>query len=333
MNTAANDDMILELALEYVEQGHPVALATVVETWGSSPRPVGAQLAIRGDGVFMGSVSGGCVEGAVVGEAQEALQDGKCRLLEYGVSDEEVFAVGLACGGNIRVLVEPIGIGLGPSVAVLQYLAGLRAARKPVAYCVDLESWDRAFVQPDDPEHDLTDRFAKDRSGVEGSVFCQIYNPPLRLALVGAVHIAQTLVPLARMAGYEVTLIDPRESFASKARFPDQPVVSEWPDEALRALKPDARTAVVTLSHDPKIDTPALEVALRSEAFYIGALGSRRTHGKRVSALTDLGFEAAQIDRIHGPVGLNIGAATPAEIAPSIMAEITETLRQPKPRP
>jgi len=321
-------DMIPEIALQYISEGHKVALATVIETWGSSPRPIGAQLAIREDGSFMGSVSGGCVEGAVVAEAQDALQSGTCRVLEYGVSDEEVFAVGLACGGNIRVLVEPIGVGQGPSVQVLEYLVAKRAERRAIGYKVNLENWERAFVEP----QDVPDRFAKDRSGIEGAEFTLIYNPPLRMVIIGAVHIAQSLVQLARIAGYSVSLLDPRESFASATRFPDVTVISDWPDEAMRGISPDARTAIVTLSHDPKIDTPALEIALNSDAFYIGSLGSKRTHGKRIAALKAAGFTAAQIARIHGPVGADIGAATPAEIALSIMAEITERLRKPETR-
>ncbi len=328
MSDRMNVDRIPEIALEYIADGHQVALATVIETWGSSPRPVGAQLAIRADGVFMGSVSGGCVEGAVVAEAQDALKTGTCRILEYGVSDEEVFAVGLACGGNIRVLVEPIGVGQGPSVAVLEYLVAKRADRRAIGISVNLENWERGFVEP----RDLPERFNRDKSGVDGEVFSLIYNPPLRMVIVGAVHIAQSLVQLARIAGYGVTLVDPRESFASAARFPGEDIVTEWPDDALQALDLDARTAVITLSHDPKIDTPALQTALNSTAFYIGSLGSKRTHGKRVSALTELGFNPKQIARIHGPVGADIGAATPAEIALSIMAEVTERLRRPDSR-
>lgn len=157
--------------------------------------------------------------------------------------------------------------------------------------------------------------------------FIQQFNPPLRMIIVGAVHIAQALVPMAVIAGYGVTVVDPRRAFASDTRFPDVAVSTQWPDEAMRSLSPDGRTAVVTLTHDPKLDDPALEVALKSDAFYIGCLGSRRTHGARLERLTEVGLGEAGEQRIHGPVGLNIGASSPAEIAVSIMAEVTATLR------
>ena len=162
----------------------------------------------------------------------------------------------------------------------------------------------------------------------DGTWFVQPFNPPLRLIVVGAVHIAQALVPMARVAGYDVTVVDPRRAFASDARFPDVGLRHDWPDEAMRALAPDRRTAVVTLTHDPKIDDPALEGALASNAFYVAALGSRRTHAARVERLQEHGFTAAQIERIHGPAGLALGALSPAEIAISIMAEMTQVLRR-----
>jgi xanthine dehydrogenase accessory factor len=161
-----------------------------------------------------------------------------------------------------------------------------------------------------------------------GPLFIQVFNPPLRLLVVGAVHIAQTLVPMASLAGYDVTVVDPRRAFASDARFPGVDVRQDWPDEALEALKPDARSAVVTLSHDPKLDDPALDVALRSDAFYIGALGSKRTHAARRERLAELGHNPVTIDRIYGPAGLSIGAVSPAEIALAVMAEMTRVLRQ-----
>src|SRR3569833_1130007 len=173
---------------------------------------------------------------------------------------------------------------------------------------------------------------ADDHSGTletsTGPLFVEVWNPQPRLLIIGAVHTAQALVPLARLAGYEVTIVDPRTAFGSSARFPDVTVTNEWPDEALPRLAPDRRTAILTLTHDPKIDDPALVLALRSDAFYIGALGSRRTHAKRIERLREAGFDEAAMSRIRGPVGLAIGARTPAEIAISIMAEITAVLRR-----
>ena len=167
----------------------------------------------------------------------------------------------------------------------------------------------------------------------QGPLFIEVWSPPLRLIVVGAVHIAQTLARMAVISGYDVTIIDPRSAFASEERFPGVTLATDWPDEVLPALKPDKRTAIVTLTHDPKIDDPALQAALRSDAFYIGALGSRRTHAKRGQRLESAGFDAAAFARIHGPVGLDIGALTPGEIAVSILAEITAILRRDRIKP
>lgn len=167
----------------------------------------------------------------------------------------------------------------------------------------------------------------------QGTLFIEVWSPPLRLIVVGAVHIAQTLARMAAETGYDVTIIDPRSAFASEARFPGVTLATDWPDEVLPALRPDKRTAIVTLTHDPKIDDPALQAALRSDAFYIGALGSRRTHAKRGERLASAGFSAAAFARIHGPVGLDIGALTPGEIAVSILAQITAILRRDRIKP
>ena len=318
-------DRAPELALEWHNAGRRAALATVIETWGSAPRRAGAQLVIAGDGEMQGSVSGGCVEGAVVVEALEALDQGQARVLEYGVSDDDAFAVGLACGGTIRVLVEPVGATL--SEDMLNTIVATRATREQLAYVADLNSQDRTLVTDGYPA-----RFAQDKSGVEedGQTFVGIHNPPLRLAIVGGVHIAQALVPMARIAGYDPVIIDPREAFGAQVRFPDTKVINDWPDDALAEMGLDARTALVLLTHDPKIDDPALHLALKSKVFYIGALGSTRTHAKRVARLVDAGFSADEIARIHGPIGLNIGSVNPQEIAISIIAQMTQTVRQPK---
>ncbi|MEM7632836.1 MAG: XdhC family protein [Pseudomonadota bacterium] len=328
-----SQDSIPETALAWIEAGRSVSLATVVTTWGSAPRPVGSQLVIDGDMAFEGSVSGGCVEGAVIMEAVEAMADGTCRILSFGVSDDTAFEVGLACGGQIEVLVEPVDLGQGPSVEDLRALVEARAARRPVIWEVDMAAWTRRLIARDTNDATVEDLFRTDKSAREGDVFRGVHNPPLRLAIIGAVHIAQPLVQMARLAGYDIVLSDPRDSFASAARFPDETFLEGWPDEALSAYGLDLRTAVVTLSHDPKIDTPALQTALDSEAFYVGALGSKRTHGKRVVALQEAGLSDSKIARIDGPVGLDIGAASPAEIAVSIMGEMTERLRRPETRP
>ncbi|MCB1333153.1 MAG: XdhC family protein, partial [Roseivivax sp.] len=264
----------------------------------------------------------GCVEGAVVVEALDALDDGQPRELEFGVSDQDAFAVGLACGGTIRVLVEPVGTVLPEDM--LADLVAARAARKPVAYVADLEAKTRRL---DTTGHET--RFRMDRSGFEedSRTFVTIHNPPLRLIVVGAVHIAQALVPMARIAGYDPVIVDPREAFASEARFPGETLLHDWPDDAVASLGLDGRTALCLLTHDPKLDDPALEKALGAGVFYIGALGSTRTHAKRVARLVEKGFTEAQIARIHGPIGLDIGAASPAEIAVSILAEMTRVLR------
>lgn len=315
-------DDIPEQALAWVNAGVSVALATVVQTWGSAPRPVGAMLAITADGYMVGSVSGGCVEGSVVEAAVDALQDGQCQILEYGVSDEDTFAVGLACGGTIRILLEPVGMGNGPSVDLLKELVAARAARQTVAYRVNTSTWDRS----------LTVEQAEVDTGFDGDWFVNIHNPPLRLIVVGAVHIAQPLLQIAKLAGYDTTLVDPRTAFASSKRFPVENLVHDWPDIALENADIDGRTAIVTLAHDPKIDDPAITAALKSQAFYVGSLGSKRTHAKRVSRLIAAGLDETDVARIHAPVGADIGAKTPSEIAISIMAEITERLRRPKTR-
>lgn len=221
---------------------------------------------------------------------------------------------------------------------IFSHLQTARRSKTPVALVDGLDGSTQALVFADRVEGDLPDpviaeartRLRDNRSGVaeiaDGKWFVDCHNPPLRLIIVGAVHISQTLVPMAAIAGYEVIVIDPRASFATADRFPNVRLIDDWPDEAMEALAPDNRTAVVTLTHDPKLDDPALEIVLRSDAFYVTCLGSRRTHAKRVERLKAMGFDDAAIGRIHAPAGLDIGAVSPAEIAVSILAELTAVL-------
>jgi xanthine dehydrogenase accessory factor len=323
---------VLRFALDWYSSGRGVVVATVVETWGSAPRPVGSQLVVRDDGHMEGSVSGGCVEGAVIVEALDALKGGidekHARLMEFGVTDDEAFAVGLACGGRIKVLVEPVGEKTGDAMPldVLAQLVAKRESLLPIAYVADLNSAERWL----DDTQAFPDRFRLDRSGLEddGQTFVAVHNPPLRMFVVGGVHIAQFLVPIAQACGYDVALVDPRPAFATPARFPDLKILDDWPDVVLEAAGLDARCAVVTLTHDPKLDDPAILAALRSDVFYLGCLGSKRTHAKRVQRLRNAGFDANDIERINAPVGLDIGGRSPAEIAVSVMAQVTQILRQ-----
>ncbi len=227
-------------------------------------------------------------------------------------------------------------------ITVLEHLFDARREGKPACLVRFLRDGGEALVVagetvigPDLPDAILEaierahrlDRSTTVETAV-GPVFLQVFNPPLRLIVVGAVHIAQALVPMAALAGYAVTVIDPRRGFATSERFPDVVLVDAWPDEAMESLAPDGRTAVVTLTHDPKLDDPALDVALRSTAFYIGALGSKRTHAARLERLRALGHGPEALARIHGPAGLDIGAVSPAEIAIAILAQMTQVLRR-----
>ncbi len=327
-------DRIPETALVWHRAGRGAALATVLDTWGSAPRQRGAQLAIAGDGAIAGSVSGGCVEGAVVAEALDALATGRPRVLTFGVSDDDAFAVGLACGGTIRVAVEPVGTGQGPSEGYLAALVEARARRRPVASALRPADWERRLVgDPADPLWPEAEAaLFSDQSGFAGEWFLGVHNPPLTLAIVGGVHIAQALAPMAQMLGYDVTIIDPREAFASPARFPGARLRHDWPDTALAALGLDTRAAVVTLTHDPKLDEPAIRAALAAPVFYLGCLGSGRTHARRLERLRAEGLAEDVLARIHAPVGADIGAKSPAEIAVAILAQVTERLRRPATR-
>ena len=225
---------------------------------------------------------------------------------------------------------------------VFDALLRARSEKRPAALVTDLASGQQWLFEPSqEPPAELADEALRatraalraDRAGplalCDRELFINVWNPPLRMIVIGAVHIAQPLVRAARLAGFEVFVIDPRHSFAAHTRFPDVPIATQWPDEALAALAPDARCAIVALTHDPKLDDPALAFALRSDAFYIGALGSRKTHANRIARLREQGFSEEAIARIRGPVGLAIGARTPAEIAISIIAEVVQHLRQP----
>ena len=331
------DEDILKAAEDWQKAGHGVALATVVETWGSAPRPAGSSLVINDDGTFLGSVSGGCVEGAVVTEALDVIASGtaeNARIRRRRRDRVECRPVlrrhhpGVRREGRLIVKLE-----------TLTELNAERAARRPVIVVTDTANGEQRLVKAKDIATDpLRADLAKQlRMGKSGMIeaggkklFLNVYAPTAKLVIVGAVHISQALAPLARSLDYDVTVVDPRTAFASPERFPDVPLIAEWPDVALPPLNIDHYTAFVALTHDPKIDDPALLHAFERDCFYIGALGSRKTHAKRAERLKAQGASDSDIARIHAPIGLAIGAVSPSEIAVSIMAEITAQLRLPK---
>ncbi len=284
--------------------GAPMALATVIETWKSAPCPTGTHMLIHADGRFTGSVSGGCVEGDVLEIARQVIAENSFIIRRYGVADGAAWEVGLPCGGDIVVLVQNVSPTLFPS-GLFGSIVDARAAGIPLRIGTDLQNGVSRIVDTDD-----------------GDFFINNYLPPRRLIVVGAVEIAASLIEIALGLDIEVTLVDPRARFLTKERFPKAELDDRWPDDAISARKPDMRTAVVTLSHDPKIDDPALIAALASDAGYIAALGSKAAHAKRKERLLASGVNADRLTRIEGPAGVAINAISAPEIALSIAAGI-----------
>ncbi len=333
---------IINAVDQWTEQGKAIAIATVTETWGSSPRGVGAQMVVSVDGEMVGSVSGGCVEGAVVDTCMEVMRTGKSKYLHFGVADETAWKIGLSCGGKINVFVRLLD---------MQIFYALRTA------------WEqnRKFVIVTvirDPEvsiaHEVLMLDNGDTIGGNGyafndqilaiaantlntgqshllttnngvALFFNFVAPPPTLIIVGGVHIAITLVSFANEIGFKTIVVDPRKAFANQTRFNHADrLYNNWPTEAFAQIKINESTAIAVLTHDPKIDDPALEIALSSPAYYIGALGSHKTQDDRRQRLLNIGLNEEQVGRLHAPIGLDLGGRTPEQISLAIMAEIVQ---------
>jgi xanthine dehydrogenase accessory factor len=325
-------------------EGRPVAVATVIETWGSAPRAAGAKMAMTAEGGIAGSVSGGCVESAVFEEGREALASGKPRLLHFGVTDDRAWEVGLACGGTIEVFVEKLDEQLfqplrraleaeractlvtvvrGPEALLGRQRLLLEDGSGAGSLGTELDSSADAAAAAALREG----RSRRVEIGAAGPAPCELFVEVLRpsptLVVVGGVHIAIALTDLARALGYRTIVVDPRQAFGNVKRFPNvDRVLSAWPDEGLRQAGLHSSTAVAVLTHDPKLDDPALSEALASDAFYVGALGSRATQEKRRKRLLEAGVAPEHLARLHAPIGLPLGGRTPEEIALAVMAEI-----------
>jgi xanthine dehydrogenase accessory factor len=330
-------ESVLEIADAWSRAGQRVAWATVVGTWRSSPRPLGSQMAIAEGGQFAGSVSGGCVEGAVIEAAGQLLRGGQPSTLAYGVSSESAWEVGLPCGGKIEIYLAELPPPL------LARLLEARRQRTTLACLTDLDQQRQELWQPAAPSAvvaaqgpllaGISKAYEQEQSQLveaEGRrVFVHMLAAPLRLVVVGAVHLTQVLAQFSALFGFELIVVDPRTAFATPERFPGARLLHDWPDLALEQLRLDRRSAVVVLSHDAKLDEPALLAALRSDCFYVGALGSQRTQQARRRRLLEEGISELALERLHGPVGLDIGALTTPEIAVAILAEIIQVRRKP----
>ncbi len=324
----------LTAAGKWLARDGRVALLTVVDTWGSAPVPVGGQMAVAADGQFQGSVSGGCIEGEVITTAASVLEDGKPQTLSFGVEDETAWSVGLPCGGQVKVYIERLTGDAGS--ALIKAMVDAQARRTGLIIQTNLQTGQRTLFQRDTPNlpAELAQRFRTGKSTYketpDGPLFTQALLPPARIVIIGATHIAQLVCEIARLAHYEAQVVDPRTAFASADRFNGVTLHTAWPQDVLPTIGIDPYTALVVVAHVAHIDDEALKIALKADYLYVGALGSQRNHAKRTERLLAAGFTTADIARIKCPIGIDIGAQTPAEIAVSIMAEVIHAVRGPK---
>ncbi|UTW56624.1 XdhC family protein [Kordiimonas sp. SCSIO 12610] len=306
---------------DWLANKNQAAIAFVTKTWGSAPRQVGSLMVIREDSVFEGSVSGGCVEGSVIAEAANLIETrSNIKHLTFSVANDDAWSVGLACGGEIEILLVRV------HDANISWLHDTRST---------IDSRDRAVLTIDRQTGDIrhngasSDQTSHEKKPNQTDRFFYLpITPKPKIFIIGAVHITQHLCVMANECNFDITVIDPREGFIDSREFKSAHIVADWPDDYFEKTNLDEHSALVALTHDPKLDDPALVPALKSDAFYIGALGSKKTHNTRYERLHNSGFKPLDIDRIHGPIGLDIGSKTPAEIAISIIAEIVQTYRQ-----
>lgn len=320
-----------EIFDKWQKANQKIAIARVVRTWRSSPRPAGSALLVNEEGEMMGSVSGGCVEKAVVAKALKVLDTGKPELVKYGVADEDAWEVGLSCGGALSVYISPFFQDEDWDI-----IETCKNKNKGLVVLTKLdETGDNLFIDPEvenghseELNAKMKELYLKNENAIieEGgeSYFCHVFPPLNQMILIGSAHITVEMIELAKKFGFEAIVVDPRDTFAKKTTYHVQPdaLHVKWPQEILTDFKLDQSTYAVILSHDPKIDDEALKILLKSNVRYIGALGSKRTHAKRVTRLQEYGFSEADIAKIHAPIGVPINALLPKEIALSVMAEV-----------
>ena len=307
------DTEVLSSALEWLNQGHTVHLATVVKTWGSAPRQAGAMAALRSDGRLVGSVSGGCIEDDLIAKALAAQLPDRAQLATYGVTQDEAARFGLPCGGTLKLVIEPLKASDWLAQVVESALA-----QKLTSRTLNLTSGVST----------LTAAIAGQKNELSGDTCQFVYGPHWRLLIIGANQTARALAQIASMLEFQVIVCDPRETFTADFNMPGVALEPGMPDDAVLSIRTDPRTAIVALTHDPKLDDMALLEALKSSAFYVGALGSSRNQSSRRARLKLFELSDAQIDALYGPVGLSIGSRTPAEIAVAVAAELVQVRRK-----
>ena len=320
-----NEKEIYIKILQWLNNKKEVAIANVIETWGSSPRPVGSIMAINSDHDIIGSVSGGCVENFVFGKALEVIKNNNVETLEFGVTNSKAWEVGLTCGGKIKVFLEKIS---HKDIGFIKKINEIYTENKTMVIATRLNDGQRDIFDNTEANKSKA-KFEIDFDTIKSGIrllkdqewFLKVFQNNAKIIIIGAVHIAEPLINFANHLNYEVFLIDPRSTFNEK-KFNNIKIFKEWPDEALKKITIDQNTAIVTLTHDPKLDDPALEFSLKTNAFYIGCLGSKKTHDSRILRLKKKGINEEQLNKLNGPVGLSIAAKTPSEIAISIISQV-----------
>ena len=324
---------ILEKAYEWINDNQKVVMITVVETWGSSPKPIGSKMIVNKNKEFFGSVSGGCIESFIIQESSKIIKKKKLfEIKKFKVSNENAWNIGLSCGGDITVYLEQIN----SKDKIFHQIIQKRKNKLEFALLKNLSTGENEIFEKGKPLNKNFEKFkdqidfiytSKNNGIIKNSnIFVECYNNPIKIIIIGAVHIAQYLTDFAEKFDFEIYIIDPRNYYGTKERFPNVKVINEWPSEAFKKIKTNSNCALIGLTHDSKIDDPALEYALKKNFFYIGALGSEKTHKKRCERLKKTGFTKDKIDAIHGPIGIKLGGKSAPEIALSIIAQLVNEI-------
>ena len=324
---------ILEKAYEWIKDNQKIVIITVVETWGSSPKPIASKMIVNENKEFFGSVSGGCIESFIIQESLEVIKkNDSFKIKKFKISNESAWNVNLSCGGEITVYLEEMNF----REKILEQIMQKQKNKLEFALLTNLSTGENEIFEKKKPLNKNFEKFTDQinsyylskNNGVikDSNIFIECYNNPLKVIIIGAVHIAQYLTDFADKFDFEIYIIDPRNYFGTKERFPNVKIINEWPNEAFQKIKIDSNCALIGLTHDPKIDDPALQYALKKKFFYIGALGSKKTHEKRCDRLKKAGFTRSEIASIHGPIGINLGGKSAPEIALSIIAQLVNEI-------